>query len=1413
MENLEKLISTSSSEDVKNVLKHQYKLLMKKQRNSFISSTNMQYKETPSDLKKFAMNNLAFGDECWISTYKNEIIDSLNKYQIIIIKGESGYGKSTRIPLYVHEINEFCQGKIASCQPYNVNILSLSSYMSTYYKNKLNLEIGYVLGKENTVNNETHIVFTSCQRLLQECIHTPYLSKYFCIIIDEYFLQSADADLLLLHVKEIVQQRPDFKLILINPAFDITDCKCYFKDKEDVITMILLPSLTFPVKTVYNTISDKSKCVEKCAQLIKFINNNKLDGNILIFLPSTKEMESCREMVKNALKDRVEYHILHNMMNQEEIFNLYAFSNIRRKVIFANQCAESLWLPNISYVIDSGKLKENKYQSEKESYISKLNSERRKNLVGWSLKNCCYRIYTSDTLEEMLEMPIPDILKIEPSQLLLTLYRYKIPNPIYATFISLPGNEHIKAGLNKLIKNKVIKSNSLTTLGEDMINYMPMQTSHAKLIALGRERGIEFEAVMIHIISSLKNPIFMTIGESKDIGKLKFFHQYGDYFAVFNVYFNWIKQVNKERWCEENGINHTAVTYLHGKIDDTCKVFGIKPKEILSNLDAVYELICECFIDNFCSYSGHSTLGYQSLETGKILHIHHSSVLFHKTAIPEKSVVFSNIIEHGKNNYMINVTPLSDCLLEKLIQKDLIKEEVKQTKKLISSEIPSLGTILLKEFLLKDRKHLESLENKIKTHLRCDTVIIDACVESDSILVYTYPEYINEASSFLSDYLKEFSMKLRSKEEIMTMQLGHLSMSVKMAKGAVIKDINFLAIKSNEEDTVSEEPENDFSFRYQYSINLSWQRRHCRGEGFVTFYSPEDFAAAQTYLSSNPIVVDGVNVKVSTSRKEKNQFYIKGLSSKTTNESLKESVEKSLSAKIKVKEASIVLAQEFTTTSDEIELIRQNLFLQFICYIKGNLEVEVAVPNSSDIKMRAYLNFDNEEDLSLVLDVIKTDNIQFQDLTLNAIPVYRMTVICASDQYKCIKSNIKYLENRLKLKESWTSDTVFLILLSNDFMMMKEAEILITTELKGKLLEDLSLGHSRKLFSHSGRQWLKQASKATETFIIQNSKHKTIRICGTTENYEKIKLKIYNYLKNIENEVISVININHGDILNRSVIKGLIQEYGITCKGFLEQFQLTSIELNIQFGQLTLCGMPKCIIDAVEHLKGISCSSISFIAESNSCPVCFMVPVPGLNYRLEYCGHQYCSDCIKSLILQRIIPLTCCKENCGKELVIDDIQNILGNNEDEMRKLLDFSLREYVEQNNNKIRFCPGADCKMIYNIPSINQNTTWTCPLCSITICSLCGCKVHSGMSCKMAEEIRKDCDYSLKVWMKQDSRNRKICTACHSPIQKNGGCNHIVCLKCHSHMCWLCLQIFPDGNLVYNHLPICSRNQRPFV
>ena len=38
------------------------------------------------------------------------------------------------------------------------------------------------------------------------------------------------------------------------------------------------------------------------------------------------------------------------------------------------------------------------------------------------------------------------------------------------------------------------------------------------------------------------------------------------------------------------------------------------------------------------------------------------------------------------------------------------------------------------------------------------------------------------------------------------------------------------------------------------------------------------------------------------------------------------------------------------------------------------------------------------------------------------------------------------------------------------------------------------------------------------------------------------------------------------------------------------------------------------------------------------------------------------------------------------------------------------------------------------------------------------------------------------------------KPCPKCNFIIVKNGGCNHIHCIKCDCHFCWLCLKSFDD-------------------
>ena len=46
------------------------------------------------------------------------------------------------------------------------------------------------------------------------------------------------------------------------------------------------------------------------------------------------------------------------------------------------------------------------------------------------------------------------------------------------------------------------------------------------------------------------------------------------------------------------------------------------------------------------------------------------------------------------------------------------------------------------------------------------------------------------------------------------------------------------------------------------------------------------------------------------------------------------------------------------------------------------------------------------------------------------------------------------------------------------------------------------------------------------------------------------------------------------------------------------------------------------------------------------------------------------------------------------------------------------------------------------------------------------------------------------------------KDCPECKTPLEKISGCNHITCVGCKAHMCWVCMMTFASGALVYDHM-----------
>ncbi|KAK3723058.1 hypothetical protein QZH41_008525 [Actinostola sp. cb2023] len=123
--------------------------------------------------------------------------------------------------------------------------------------------------------------------------------------------------------------------------------------------------------------------------------------------------------------------------------------------------------------------------------------------------------------------------------------------------------------------------------------------------------------------------------------------------------------------------------------------------------------------------------------------------------------------------------------------------------------------------------------------------------------------------------------------------------------------------------------------------------------------------------------------------------------------------------------------------------------------------------------------------------------------------------------------------------------------------------------------------------------------------------------------------------------------------------------------------------------------------------------------------------------------------------------------------------------------------------NNRLMKWCPGPDC---HNAVKANYHDALpvTC-LCGYTFCFGCSEPVHEPVKCLWLKKwIKKTNDDSeTSNWI---SANTKECPKCNVTIEKNGGCNHMVCRNnnCKADFCWVCLGPWePHGSSWYS----CNR------
>ena len=216
---------------------------------------------------------------------KQKILETLEKNQVIVVQSPTGSGKTTQLPVILHEAGYSQNGIIAVTQPRRIAALSVSEFISKQLGTKYPGLVGYKFRFEDKTDATTKIKIMTDGILLQEMKLDPWMSRYSVIMVDEAHERSLNIDFVLGLLKRILAERKDFKVIVSSATMNAEAFSRYF----DGCPIVTIDTQVYPVTMIYDppmieasTSNDNAidALLSKIESIIDRVIDSREDGDI-----------------------------------------------------------------------------------------------------------------------------------------------------------------------------------------------------------------------------------------------------------------------------------------------------------------------------------------------------------------------------------------------------------------------------------------------------------------------------------------------------------------------------------------------------------------------------------------------------------------------------------------------------------------------------------------------------------------------------------------------------------------------------------------------------------------------------------------------------------------------------------------------------------------------------------------------------------------------------------------------------------------------------------------------------------------------------------------------------------------------------------------------------------------------------
>lgn len=187
--------------------------------------------------------------------FRQEVVDAVEREQVVIICGETGCGKSTQVPSFLleHQLSQGKPCKVYCTEPRRISAISLARRVSEELgENKGDIGssrslVGYAIRLESKTSKETRLVYATTGIVMRMLEGSNELREITHLVLDEVHERSIDSDFLLIVLKKLMAKRKDLKVVLMSATVDADRFSNYFGGAK----VLNVPGRTFPVNVNY----------------------------------------------------------------------------------------------------------------------------------------------------------------------------------------------------------------------------------------------------------------------------------------------------------------------------------------------------------------------------------------------------------------------------------------------------------------------------------------------------------------------------------------------------------------------------------------------------------------------------------------------------------------------------------------------------------------------------------------------------------------------------------------------------------------------------------------------------------------------------------------------------------------------------------------------------------------------------------------------------------------------------------------------------------------------------------------------------------------------------------------------------------------------------------------------------------